>query len=543
MRTSIVPRTRRDQRLDLHKLDFGEIDASIELTFGKQAYFRDAFYVPEELDIAEFQSGRGFFVYGLKGTGKTALLRYLSQQIENAERHTRFIVFRHDIAEHDRQRLERLGGVSVVDDQLESDRIGDFEDAWLYHFHRYPAIELKRNPRWNVLKHDTAFDQYYNLVTSVENPKPNRLASLLEFVKQGYVKSALDAKIISLEVSADLDFTKHDQRDRQRMSLSALVQTCNRLLSETGKGSQWLYVFVDEVNVSFGSRKQYKRDCLLIRDLICSIYRLNELMTKSDIRVRFVCALRSEILGVSWIAGKEVNKYITGCGVELGWHRRVSFENQPLLRIVEKKILASEKKIIGRVVSNDVWYSYFGVPPASRGATAIKEEILSLTWYTPRDIVLLFQCAIRRSQGFRFFNIDVFRRASGDYSAQIWREKEESLSAHYAMEEVAALKVIVPLFVGGIRLAQLRNEIERLAKQHSNVQRLAKDHQFDDVLDDLFRIGIIGNKYWTGNGKLIHRWAYRGSDDLDRNESMVIHRALMPKFAPGEPDRIENDRD
>jgi Cdc6-like AAA superfamily ATPase len=122
---------RMNERLPLKSLHFGEIDASIELKFGNETYFLDAFSVPHDLNKSAFIHGSKFFILGLKGTGKTALMRYLSREFVSTNRHTKFIIFKHDVSEDERAHLERLSGITVASDQTTVLDVADFEDAWM----------------------------------------------------------------------------------------------------------------------------------------------------------------------------------------------------------------------------------------------------------------------------------------------------------------------------------------------------------------------------------------------------------------------------
>ena len=86
----------------------GNTDAKNELLRGDKKEiesFKSGFLMPDNVEIDHFISGRKFYVTGLKGTGKTALLRYLGICVqEKLKAETDFILFKSDIREEERAR-------------------------------------------------------------------------------------------------------------------------------------------------------------------------------------------------------------------------------------------------------------------------------------------------------------------------------------------------------------------------------------------------------------------------------------------------------
>ena len=72
--------------LILKNIYFGKTDAKNELnenTPEQRKNFKDTFLLPAQFNLSDFVEGKKYFIYGLKGTGKTAFLRYLSIYIED----------------------------------------------------------------------------------------------------------------------------------------------------------------------------------------------------------------------------------------------------------------------------------------------------------------------------------------------------------------------------------------------------------------------------------------------------------------------------
>ena len=72
-------------KITINDLRFGDTDARSEILsrdVTKKEFFIDSFYVPAKLKVDDFIKGRKYFISGQKGTGKTALLRYINEQLD-----------------------------------------------------------------------------------------------------------------------------------------------------------------------------------------------------------------------------------------------------------------------------------------------------------------------------------------------------------------------------------------------------------------------------------------------------------------------------
>ena len=72
------------KRLTLKDLFIGKLDAKNETLVNNKdkERFLDGFMLPENVNVESFLSGKRCFIVGLKGTGKTALLKYIKLKAE-----------------------------------------------------------------------------------------------------------------------------------------------------------------------------------------------------------------------------------------------------------------------------------------------------------------------------------------------------------------------------------------------------------------------------------------------------------------------------
>ena len=83
-------------KLLLKDVFFGKTDAKNEFfedTEEERDTFMQGFLLPEVINLDDFRFGRKYFITGLKGTGKTALMRYISLHlIRNYQSNTHFFL-------------------------------------------------------------------------------------------------------------------------------------------------------------------------------------------------------------------------------------------------------------------------------------------------------------------------------------------------------------------------------------------------------------------------------------------------------------------
>ena len=94
-------------------IKFGKTDASNELMEFGDTYYISSFLEYERYRIEDFFEGRKYFILGRKGTGKTALLKYMECKFkENVENIVIPIRFKSDLDEVDRKKLKKASSVS-----------------------------------------------------------------------------------------------------------------------------------------------------------------------------------------------------------------------------------------------------------------------------------------------------------------------------------------------------------------------------------------------------------------------------------------------
>jgi energy-coupling factor transporter ATP-binding protein EcfA2 len=142
------------RHIQVTDIDFGDIDARSEILARdpeRRKLFLDSFYVPSTVSLHKLVAGDRYLLVGPKGSGKTAFLRYLQNHLaETTEGASRFIVFRDDVTEQDRDKLVSLSQVRIYEngstkDEDDKDMV-DCSTAWQLFIHREIAHTITKNP-------------------------------------------------------------------------------------------------------------------------------------------------------------------------------------------------------------------------------------------------------------------------------------------------------------------------------------------------------------------------------------------------------------
>ena len=104
-------------QLTLKDIPLGNIDAKNEVLSGAPEEierFLAAYVTPPALVIDKFVNRQKYYVVGLKGTGKTALLRYISLQLERDDAVSSFVLFKSDLDEDLKKDFSKAARVQFV---------------------------------------------------------------------------------------------------------------------------------------------------------------------------------------------------------------------------------------------------------------------------------------------------------------------------------------------------------------------------------------------------------------------------------------------
>ena len=505
--------------LKLKDISFGSIDAKNEVlsnTPEEVNRFLASFVIPPALTIGKFLSRQKYYIVGLKGTGKTALLRYISLKLESDEESSSsFVLFKSDVDEDLRKNFARAARVQLVDENSDSYDGDDYETVWRWFIYRKIAA-LLQDGRAKPFQDNAHLSSFIALVSSEALTKLERtgVMRLVPNIRKGTIEISQSPKL-----GLEFDW---DDKGRAKVNFNDLVRKADHAFQKLNPATDRLNIFFDELELNYASAKQYQRDSRLVRDLVVSIERLNAVFKQKGYPICLYAAIRSEVLSAVDALGKEINKPITDFGTVILWNRPgLDAAQQPLLDVVEQRINNARVEAgLAALASPEVWSQYF---PNKIDEKKPQIYILHNSWYRPRDVVRLLisvQDQYPEEERFILQGLEAVRKA---YSTASWIELTEELRAKYKPTDVDGIKYIFYGYKQISTFAELSMRADKVASEHDETKSLLDRTRLREVLKDLFRVGIIGN---IDHRREKMRFSFRGDDEILFEHDIFIHNAL-----------------
>ena len=513
----------------------GKPDAKDEINFDGFDNFIKAFVVADHFNIDSLIYGTNCFITGFKGTGKTALLFYLDSKLKSIDSSccSSFVFFKDDFTDTKRNELQEMSKRLLSSIMLETDALiqaSEFEYIW----------------RWLLFKRIVSDNEYYgdNLFEKNENwtnfeaiiGKIKAPRDKTRFIVPNKIHVAIPYKNPTSmeEISPELEVDLRDTSGKQYREFVSLIDKAEEYFSKLTRTDIPYYIFVDELEAYYGDPIVFKRDLYMIRDLIFTVKRFNLIFTKSQMQnTKMICSVRSEILTAisRFIVTKEINKVISGFSVPLNWnYTNDNSYAHPIIQILLKRIsICTENGKFSNFELYNKWFpeKIHTIEPAS--------YILNNSWCKPRDMVRLITTAQNcLHSSSNAFTQAVFASLTKAYSDDSLQEIKEELRALYTSEEI---DIIISCFTGyktAFSVSELR---DRISTYFKNTVLYDK---FNQVLNDLYRLGFIGNFLPAGR---VYHWQHKGDVSLIFSDEwrVCIHYALHSALSiGGKIDYVQN---
>lgn len=187
----------------------------------------------------------------------------------------------------------------------------------------------------------------------------------------------------------------------------------------------------------------------------------------------------------------------------------------PIIQIILKRIAVCAE--VDRESDLDIYRTWFPekiheIEPAS--------YILNNSWFKPRDMIrLLISAQNGMFNESKAFTNAVFDSISKSYSEDSLQEIKEELRALYTSEQIDSIINCLTGFKTIFSISDLKNRIFEF------YQGTIWETKFIQVLNDLYRLGVIGN--YLPISKTYH-WQHRGDQNLIMSDEwrICIHLAL-----------------
>lgn len=510
--------------MEIGQIYFGKSDAKNEVLTNSPdelERFTAAFVEPPALSVKKFQDREKYFIVGPKGTGKTALLRYVSAKLDKSEDgYSSFILFKSEIDEDLKKEFAKAARVQVAQENSDDFTGEDFEQVWRWFIYRKIAASL-------VDSHVESFQKNANLNSFVAivnsedfgSQESSGIFKLIPKIRRGKIE-------ISKNPMLGLEFD-WDDSGKAKVDFGYLVRQADAAFEKLLPSTSRLNIFFDELELNYGTSKQHARDSWLVRDLIVTVERINAVCKRNGFPICLYAAIRSEVLNSVDSLGKEINKPLFDFGSIIKWNSpNVGDNEQPLLEIVVKRINnARATDGLAELASSEIWEAYF--PDLILGKYPAQEFILHNSWYRPRDIVRLLSTAQEqypREDSFKRQTIENVRR---QFSQDSWVEMTEELKVNYKTSEISGIKNILYGFKKRFNFADFAAHAAQVAENYEDTAKLLEKHQLKIIANDLYRVGIFGNV--SEDGKL--RFSFRGDESILYGQMLFLHVALRPTLS------------
>jgi hypothetical protein len=497
----------------LGDLDFGEYEAASEVVSNnqqKRAIFDAAFVVPPGIDLDEYRRGERYFVTGRKGTGKTALLRYLHSHFDQKNTFSHFIVFNNDIQTREKEGIFKSAGIVVNKHPDLNPSTVEVVDGWLIYMIKELTRLLERNSA--AVTGKPALRKLLDASAGIRGLKPQSTGWTRLF-RRGASMRVAGLVDVKLDRDTSKEATGPDSANDQ-------IRLYFDLLSQLRfKPEHRFFLLFDELNFVVTKGDRNERDTILVRDLIKATERFNRYCFEHRLPIHVLCAIRSEVIDSVFGATHELRKAAHSYGREITWHKHGArkVDEHPFMRLVESRINACEKSR-GLNTSGDVWATYF---PEKINGSLRKSFVYANTWARPRDLVSLLGDAASASPEAQKFDTASFNKTAPEHSKYAWDERVPELAASYDDDEIGMIKAAI-VEIG--REFDLKSFEEALLRRGGKAY--FKDKPVRQILRDLYNLGVIGQMI----GARSFRWAHEGYRDIDFVKRFRLHRSLFAEF-------------
>lgn len=484
----------------------GKLDARYE---DLELFENTNMILPPNLNIEDIIKGDKYYIVGNKGTGKTALLLYISNYLVKnySDAMCSTILFKSDYNKTERIRLESLER-QIVDllDVTSSNNVSmvDYTNIWKLTIYLKMVIDNKSS-NYRIFEDNTNWNAFENLILRLSNS-----AKIGTVDKLAMIKSI--PKIIEIDTQNDRIYTSNEQIPLpsnsdaiELINFNDALIIADYLFNRLERGEITYFICIDELETSFGNT-HFIRDLQMIHDWIEVVGYINENIQKSNYKkIKIVLSVRSEMLYSieKHLDADEINKKTMSYRIILDWkNKHNSNISNPLFLIWLRRIA----KLIGDdtnpnyVQIRETWF-----PPAI-GTEDTVDFILNRTWQKPRDIVrfILLSVNLAKNEDTKFSKsllLDVLEEYSKDSRTEI----VEEMSAFYKNEQIN-------LFLSSLKNFKIKFTKEEY-EQHIRDDYAGNEvfNNIEAVLADLYRFGVLGCIN-INDGTI--KWNYQGDSNV-----------------------------
>lgn len=499
----------------------GKPDARDELSTPNSPFFK-SFIMPPNFELEDILEGDKCFIRGYKGSGKTALLLYINDYIHQKDENavSSFMYFK-EYTNIDRNHMDIV--TSKYRNQTEENVVFDKktllkEQSFIYIWRWLlysRIIEDNITNNYSLFEKNSAWNSFVKKISKITydkiGDKAQKFPAKLK-IQAGYADYTLASDI---SFSAKVNVAAYE-------AFVSVINDASEDFVKLNKTDTPYYIFLDELEAYYSDEVLFRRDLTMLRDLIFVVKDVNNIfLAWGNNKAKIVCSIRTEVINSinKFIPAKELNKATSGYEKVLSWnYNNTTAYQHPIFQVLLKRIELAELKN-GNTFSSqeELFKKWFPMPINERNPV---EEIITMTWYKPRDIVRLIIAAQNSiASNAENFSQDLYTSLTEEYSSESLKEVKEELNILYTPEE---MEEIISLFRGFNAVFSLQDLKNRIT---NNYLGTIWETKLNSILSDLYRVGFLGNLEWSSG---TNAWQHRGNDGPVFNDDwgFVVHRAL-----------------
>ena len=508
----------------------GKPDANDEIRERGYDEFASNYIKPTGVNIDRLSStkyGTPFFIMGDKGTGKTALLHYLENHVKDldASACSSFVYFESDYTLVQRVKFDAIthsiSSAVAIDNSIATEGNNvECDYTYIWKWQLYQKI-ISDNEAFNggLFIQDEFWERFVSelgKITKTIDKQRMRIPAKISFTMTANPQLGTIApgmEISPVDLSQRSFNTSFEYRE-----FANIIDNADALIQEITRTDIPYYVFIDELEAYRGENDMYYRDLRMIRDLLFTVKRMNDIFRSGT---KFLCSVRLEVINAinRYVQPNQLHKIMQGYDERLIWeHTNTNSFRHPIIDVLIRRIQIAEEKQRGVAIDKEEIIKHWF--PSNVYNKHVCSYILENTWHKPRDIIrLLLSAQSKNSRKLSSFNQNAFETFMPVYSKQCLVEIKEEMRALYTAEEIEQIFSCIQ----GYKATFSYDDIVSRAK------RLYPDSVFSrdpyTVLKDMYRIGVIGN---LSPNHRSPRWEYKEQYGLyiDSPWRIIVHPSL-----------------
>lgn len=230
------------KKVKLKNLYFGKTDAYNELMETGSEQFEKFFWKNDQYNIEEFLDGTKYYIYGDKGTGKTALLKYLECILSDSpEKLVIPIRYKSEFDFNDKKTLQRSAISNIQEEVADIEGVSEVKDcisSWQLYLISRIIKGLKYKGEYRIFEPNKEYETICKLIESIYSDESYRI---IPQINKGFVSVNLSSLSgISATVELEIGLEKEQRRVNYQKLAKKVIDLFGNLNLTDFDNSVWI---------------------------------------------------------------------------------------------------------------------------------------------------------------------------------------------------------------------------------------------------------------------------------------------------------------